>query len=158
MGITEAIRNHRQIMCDTAPIIYFIEEHEVYGAVVDTFFKIIRDTTDYHVFSSVITLTEVLTQPLKKSRNDIVEKYRDFLLNSNNFHLYPIDAIIAEKAAELRSRHSIKTPDAIQLAIGIENNATLFLTNDKALKNIDEIEVLVLEDYLEKEGLGIEEA
>jgi len=44
-------------------------------------------------------------------------------------------------------------PDAIQLAIGIENNATLFLTNDKALKNIDEIEVLVLEDYLEKEAV-----
>jgi predicted nucleic acid-binding protein len=65
------------------------------------------DATDYHVFSSVITLTEVLTQPLKKSRNDIVEKYRNFLLNSKNFHLYPIDAIIAEKAAELRSRHSI---------------------------------------------------
>jgi len=56
MGITEVIRNHRQIMCDTAPIIYFIEEHEIYGAVVDTFFKIIRDATDYHVFSSVITL------------------------------------------------------------------------------------------------------
>ncbi len=28
MGIAEAIRNHRIIMCDTAPIIYFIEEHE----------------------------------------------------------------------------------------------------------------------------------
>ena len=88
---------------------------------------------------------------LKKSRKDIVEKYRDFLLNSNNFYLYPIDAIIAEKAAELRCRYSIKTPDAIQLAIGIENNATLFITNDKALKNIDEIKVLVLEDYLDKE-------
>lgn len=135
-------------MCDTAPIIYFIEEHEIYGSVVDEFFKIIKDASDYHVFSSVITLTEVLTQPFKMSRNDIVEKYRDFLLNSDNFHLYPIDAIIAEKAAELRCRHSIKTPDAIQLAIGIENNATLFLTNDKALRNINEIEVLVLGDYL----------
>lgn len=155
MGIDEAIRNHRQIMCDTAPIIYFIEEHEVYGPVVDTFFGIIRDATEYRVFSSVITLTEVLTQPLKQSRNDIVEKYRDFLLNSRNFQLYPIDSIIAEKAAELRSRYSVKTPDAIQLAIGIENNATLFITNDKNLKNIAEIEVMVLEDYLDKEDLQI---
>jgi len=137
-------------MCDTAPIIYFIEEHEVYGDVADAFFKTIKDATEYHVFSSVITLIEVLTQPLKQSRNDIVEKYRDFLLNSSNFQLYPVDAIIAEKAAELRSRYSIKTPDAIQLSIGIENNATLFLTNDKNLKSIGEITVLVLEDYLDK--------
>jgi len=47
MGIGEAIRNHRQIMCDSAPIIYFIEEHEVYGAVADVFFRTIRDATEY---------------------------------------------------------------------------------------------------------------
>jgi predicted nucleic acid-binding protein len=149
MGIAEAIKNHRIIMCDTAPIIYFIEEHKIFGEIADSFFRTIRDKAEYHAFSSVITLIEVLTQPLKQSRNDIVEKYSDFLLHSPNFHLYPVDAIIAQKAAKLRSKYSIKTPDAIQIAIGIENNATLFLTNDKNLKRVKEITVIVLEDYLE---------
>ncbi len=61
--------------------------------------------------------------------------------------LYSIDAVIAEKSAELRSKYSLKTPDAIQIAAGIENSASLFITNDERLKGIDEIEVLALSDY-----------
>ena len=74
-------------------------------------------------------------------------------MNSGNFSLYPVDALIAEKAAVLRSRYGIKTPDAIQLAIAIENDATLFITNDKRLKNVSEIEVLVLQEYLSEERI-----
>lgn len=148
MGITRAVKKHRRIMFDTAPIVYFIEEHKNYGKITDEIFKVIKDNLDYHAFSSVITLTEVLTQPLRESKRDIVEKYRQFLLNSSNFVVYSIDALIAEKAAELRAQYEIKTPDAMQFAIGIENNAPLFITNDKNLKKINEIEVLVLEEYL----------
>lgn len=135
-------------MFDTAPIVYFIEEHEEFGKIADEIFKTIKDDFSYHSFSSVITITEVLTQPLRKSRRDIYEKYRKFLLNSSNFVIYSIDPIVAEKAAELRAQYGIKTPDAIQLAVGIENNGTLFVTNDRALKRINEIEVLVLKEYL----------
>lgn len=134
-------------MFDTAPIIYFIEEHKDFGKITDEISKFIKDNFDYHAFSSLITLTEVLTQPLRKSKRDIVEKYRQFLLNSSNFTIYSIDPIIAEKAAELRAQYEMKTPDAIQFAVGIENNGTLFVTNDKNLKKISEIEVLVLEEY-----------
>ncbi len=135
-------------MFDTAPLIYFIEEHETFGNVIDEIFKIIRDDDNYYAFSSVITLTEVLTQPLKEAKKDIVEKYRQFLLNSNNFILYSVDSIIAEKAAKLRASYGVKTPDAIQLAIGIENDGTLFITNDENLKKVKEIEIMVLKDYL----------
>lgn len=148
MGITRVIKRHRRIMFDTAPIVYFIEEHKDFGKITDEIFKLIKDNFDYHAFSSVITLTEVLTQPLRKSRRDVVEKYRQFLLNSSNFIIYSIDPIIAEKAAELRAQYGIRTPDAIQFAIGIESNGSLFVTNDKNLKKIKEIEVLVLAEYL----------
>ena len=135
-------------MFDTAPIVYFIEEHEVFGEIADEIFKMIKDDFNYHSFSSVITITEVLTQPLRRSRRDIYEKYRKFLLNSSNFVIYPIDPIVAEKAAELRAKYGIKTPDAIQLAVGIENNGTIFITNDNDLKKVNEINVLVLKEYL----------
>jgi len=148
MGIIEDITTHQRIMCDKAPIIYFIEDHSIYGRVSEELFRFVSINSDVHLFSSVITLTEVLTQPLRKSRFDIAEIYRDFLLNSVNFNLYPVDAIIAEKSAEIRARYSIKTPDAIQIAVAVENNASLFITNDAVLKKIDEIEVFVLSDYL----------
>ena len=70
MVIDEALKKHRRIMCDTAPIIYFIEEHDIYGIVADKIFAFIRDHSSLYAFSSVITLTEVLTQPLRKSRMD----------------------------------------------------------------------------------------
>ena len=49
--------------------------------------------------------------------------------------------IMFDTSAKLRAQYGIKTPDAIQLAIGIENNGSLFITNDKALKKIKEIKV-----------------
>ena len=148
MGIKNVIKKHKRIMFDSAPIIYFIEEHKDFGGITDEIFKLIRDNPEYFAFSSVITLIEVLTQPLRDLREDIVEKYRQFLLNSMNFTIYSIDSMIAEKAAELRARYGTKTPDAIQLAVGMENKGTLFITNDKNLKKIEGIEILVLEDYL----------
>ena len=148
MGIISVIEKHRRIMFDAAPIIYFIEEHRDFGRITDEIFKLIRDNPEYHAFSSVITLIEVLTQPLRDLREDIVKKYRQFLLSSMNFTLYSIDPIIAEKTAELRAQYRIKTPDAIQLAVGIENKGTIFITNDKDLKKIEGIEIVVLEDYL----------
>ena len=148
MELKELIDRHRRIMFDTAPIIYFIEEHKDFGKIVDEIFKTIKDDLGYHAFSSVMTITEVLTQPLRKSRRDLLEKYRKFLLNSSNFTIYSVDPVIAEKAAELRAEYGIKTPDAIQFAVAMENNGTLFVTNDTDLKRVREIEVLVLKEYV----------
>ena len=92
-------------MCDTAPIIYFIEDHKVYGAVVDTFFKIIRDTTDYHVFSSVITLAEVLPKPIQVGQINLAKRFSEFLRKGKNLTLIEISADIAEKAGWLRGRY-----------------------------------------------------
>ncbi|MBN2374284.1 PIN domain-containing protein [bacterium] len=107
-----------------------------------------RDNAEYHAFSSVITLTEVLTFPLKKMMGDIANKYKEFLLYSNNFTVYPIDSQVAEKAAEIKGHYDIKTPDAIQVATAIGNNGTLFITNDKNLKKIDKVKVLTIEDLM----------
>ncbi|PKP60835.1 MAG: PIN domain nuclease [Candidatus Altiarchaeales archaeon HGW-Altiarchaeales-1] len=122
MEIKSVIGKHRRIMFDTAPIVYFIEENKDFSNITDEIFKLINDSHGYYYpFSSVITLIEVLTQPFKKSRMDLVKKYREFLLNASNFTIYSIDPIVAEKAAELRAQYAIKTPDAIQLAVAIEN-------------------------------------
>lgn len=33
MGIGQALEGHRRIMFDTAPIVYFIEEHREFGKI-----------------------------------------------------------------------------------------------------------------------------
>ena len=46
--------------------------------------------------------------------------------------------------------HLIRTPDAIQIAVGIIYGANAFLTNDSSLKKVNDIRVVILEDFLEK--------
>ena len=104
MGVVEELDAHRRIMVDTAPIIYFIEEHPRFGKIVDEIFLALTSEATYHLFSSVIALIEVLTQPIREANRELAEKYRRFLLHSFNFTLYGIDPIIASKAAELRAQ------------------------------------------------------
>ena len=53
---------------------------------------------------------------------------------------------LAIKAAELRAKYNLRTPDAIQLATAIEYNADYFLTNDLRLKSVVEVNSIVLSE------------
>jgi predicted nucleic acid-binding protein len=55
---------------------------------------------------------------------------------------------ISEKAAQLRAKHGLKTPDALQLATVIIHRADYSLTNDPNLKKVKEAKALVVDDYL----------
>ncbi len=151
MGIDEVLNAHTKWVIDTAPVIYYIEEHPKYLRLVDKIFPRLSSTANsIYAVSSLITLTEVLPQPLRQNNHGLAKRYRDFLLKSRNFVLHPVDAPIAERAAEIRAQYQYRTPDAIQLATGLEHNATLFITNDKRLKSFSELTILVLEDFLEQ--------
>lgn len=48
-------------------------------------------------------------------------------------------------AAELRSKYTaLRAADAFQLSVAIHNEAEIFLTADKKLKQIQEIDIFVL--------------
>jgi len=44
----------------------------------------------------------------------------------------------------------IRIPDAIQIAVGIIYGFDAFLTNDSSLKKVNDIRVVILENFLEK--------
>lgn len=98
------------------------------------------------MISSVITLTEVLAQPLKLGNAGLTQKYRDILLNSTDFRLLSITTPIAESAASIRARYSLRTPDALHIATALESGCQAFLTNDKDVKRVAELAVLVLDE------------
>ena len=50
------------------------------------------------------------------------------------------------KAAELRAKYGIRTPDAIQLSSVICKKGDVFITNDIKLKAVKEIKVMTIED------------
>ncbi|HEX9867783.1 MAG TPA: PIN domain-containing protein [Candidatus Tectomicrobia bacterium] len=124
-------------------MIYYVEEKRTYVAKMDAIIAAIEDSP-IEAVSSVITLTEVLTHPLKVGNARLVHEYRNILLNSRRFRLLPITSQIAESAADLRARYNLRTPDALHVAAGIDARCDAFLTNDAGIKRVTEITVLVL--------------
>jgi predicted nucleic acid-binding protein len=128
---------------DTGPLIYYIEEHPAFLAKIKPFFEA-AERNEFRVVTSYVTLIEVLVHPLREGRSELAEEYRNILLQSPALTAVSLDEGIAEESAELRARHGIRTPDAIQLATAIRSGASWFLTNDAELANLPEISVLVL--------------
>ena len=147
MGLVDELKGLR-VCIDTAPIIYFIEKHDRYLNVLRPLFAEI-DAGNIEAITSTITLLEVLVQPLRTKNEGLAERYRNILLHSKGLTTFEILHEVSEMASKLRARYSIKTPDAIQIAVGILYGAKRFLTNDPALKKVSDISVLVLDEFIE---------
>lgn len=145
--IEQAFKGKTVVCLDTAPIIYFIEENSAYLETLQHIFLRI-DEGNLSAFSSYITLMEVLVKPIETQALDLARQYRDLLIGSPGFDLYPLERTVAEKAANLRSKYKLKSPDAIQIATAILFGAQIFLTNDSGFKKVTEIEVLTLDELL----------
>ena len=130
---------------DTSPFIYFIEEHQKYLEFITKFFQANHDKK-FSIVTSTVTLLEVLVLPYKNSMYDLANEYEQILCKSNEIELISIEPEIAKYSAKLRAQYNIRTPDAIQIATSISSKADYFLTNDKRLKTIKEIDVLLLSD------------
>ncbi len=130
---------------DTSPFIYFVEQNPLYVDLMREVFSRITKG-DFQSCSSVITLTEVLVQPLRQNNQTLADEYRDLLFNGVNFQLLSLTASVAETAADLRAKYNLRTPDALQIATALENGCDAFLCNDKDLKRVTELKILILDE------------
>ena len=145
MGIKLQFDN-KKIFLDTAPLIYYIEENPLYAAFLNDLFTT-HENKKIQFVSSVITLLEVLVLPLREGNKKLSEAYENILTNSRSIDVIDINTNIAKIAAQLRADYSLKTPDAILLATAIYSSADFFLTNDKRLQTIKEVNVITLNDF-----------
>lgn len=144
-----ALTNVTRIGLDTAPFIYFVEQHPTYiERVRDVVRRIATGSIVGH--TSVITLSEVLTKPLQVGNTALAQRYRRFLGHSRNLSLDSVDAPIAERAADLRARYGLRTPDAIQIATALAARCSVFLTNDMRLQRVTELHVLMLDEVVQE--------
>lgn len=97
MKLDDALKGVSRLAFDTSPIIYFVEANPSYDKLVSDIFNRI-EASYLEGWTSVITLSEVLVQPIVTGRTDLQSAYRDLLLGSSNFHTVPITASVAERA------------------------------------------------------------
>ena len=149
MGWIEALGD-AVIAMDTAPFIYYLEEHPVYLPLLDPLFDAI-EAGAVQVITSTVTLLEVLVAPHRDGNDDLVDRYRRMLLDTRGVDVRPVSEQVAETAARLRGDYTVRTPDAIQLATAICGQASIFLTNDRRLPSLPDIEEFLVDDLLSEE-------
>jgi len=137
--------HHKNVFLDTAPLIYFIEGNSPFQEKLREIFDL-NERGDFIFITSSITLLEVLVKPLKDGESELANNYKEILLNATGIEMFEVTNSVAIKAAELRAKYGVKTPDAIQLATAIEHSADYFLTNDFRLKSIDNIRSITLNE------------
>jgi predicted nucleic acid-binding protein len=142
----DAIRIADAVYFDTAPLIYFIEDNPEFADLLSPIIQAI-DTGEKLGLSSYVTLIEVLVQPLRQSRPELAQEYRNELVGRASFRLCALDQRVAEEAARIRAVYRFKVPDAIQLATANVHGADVFVTNDGDLRRFPELPVVVLHDY-----------
>ncbi|MBN8591917.1 MAG: PIN domain-containing protein [Anaerolineae bacterium] len=145
MKVAQALASVATLALDTAPLIYYLELNTTYLPRLDIVFNEIGQG-HIQVYTASITLTEVLTKPIREGNQQLQMSYRNLLTSTNNIALISINPTIAERAAELRARYNLKTPDALQIAVALYQQCDAFLTNDLGLKRVTEVQVLVLDD------------
>ena len=122
--VVKDFRN-KTIFLDTAPLIYFIEGNSLYQDKLKKIFDS-NDKGDFTFITSSITLLEVLVKPLRDGQSGLADKYKNILTKAAGIEIFDITIDLAAKAAELRAKYNLRTPDAIQIATAIDNKVAYF--------------------------------
>ncbi|HAK60148.1 MAG TPA: hypothetical protein DCO77_07160 [Nitrospiraceae bacterium] len=147
MTIADELTRLSSVFIDTAPIIYYIEAHPLFGPPTKEIVETLP-SRNISAYSSVVTLTEVLPKPIETGNEILAKKFVEYLEHGAHLTLLEITTDIAKEAGTLRGHYAdLRALDAIQIATALDIKADAFLTNDKKLKKIKEIRVLVLQDY-----------
>ena len=146
-GARTFLRRHKNIAFDTSVFIYQLEANPRFLPATAMLFEWLEHRHSNAV-TSTITMTELLVGPYRASDQRRVVEYYGLLSTYPNLRWIAPGLEVADIAARLRSRHNLRTPDALQAATAIYEQATGFVTNDTLFRRIDHFETLVLDQLL----------
>jgi predicted nucleic acid-binding protein len=142
------LATHRKIGIDTSVFIYQVEENLKYAGITQRIFDWLEGPRARAV-TSTITMLELLVHPYRTDDSESVDSFYALLSTYPHLEWFPLTLSVADRAAGIRARHNLKTPDAVQAATALAGMATGFITNDPAFHRVDELEVLVLDEALQ---------
>jgi predicted nucleic acid-binding protein len=145
MGLIEEVGDG-PVAVDTAPFIYFIEEHPRFGSLVEPLF-VAADAGRLVLVASALTLLEVLVLPYRAGDRLLAGRYEALLTRSRGLRLVDPTRDYLRAAAQLRAAIGVRTPDAIQMATALQAGCVAFVTNDRRLPSLAGLRVLQLHDY-----------
>jgi predicted nucleic acid-binding protein len=141
------LRQHRRIALDTSIFIYQLKANSRYLALTNHIFSWLEQPGSSSI-TSTITMTELLVQPYRALNEQRVDEFFGLLSTYPNLEWIAPDLQIADRAAQIRARHRLRTPDALQAATAVHAGASGLITNDPVFERVDEFDTLVLEQLV----------
>ena len=145
--VAVALGVHRRVGVDSNIFIYQFESDNFpdFAPLSQELFELVQ-AGKIEAITSGITLTEIGVVPYRRGRAEVAYQYGYVLRTMPHLSLVDIDHRVADRAAMLRARYGLRTPDALQLAAAIEGRATAFLTADREFTRAGgEIEIVLLQ-------------
>lgn len=146
--LTAALRAHRRVGLDTSIFIYHFEASSRYAVTAGTALEDLARGV-FAGITSVLTLMEIAVRPLQLGRTEAADEYGILLASYPHLTIVEIDRVIARRAAELRASYRLRPADALQVGACLERGATAFLTNDRDLRRVSELQVILLDDFVD---------
>lgn len=144
MDLIKSLKGNR-IYLDTNIWIYAFEGYFDYSSILEDLFNKF-DNRELIPVTSDLTIAEALVKPFMDGNIKLQNFYTEIFKNNNSIEVIPISKDILIKAAYLSASFKIKLPDAIHAATSILNECHTFLTNDKNLVNLPELNPIILSD------------
>jgi len=141
------LKDVKHIFIDTMVFIYHFEKEARFLQLTTHVLNLV-ETGKIQCSTSCLTLMEILVKPMKKGRQDIVDEYRMLFETFPNLSLIPLDTSVAYEAAYFRSSYNLKPADSIQIASAAISGCDHFLTNDKDLVRVKELNVCYMDNLL----------
>lgn len=135
----------KRVFVDTAPIIYYLENHPQYKDSIIKFFTMCMEK-NIQVITSTITIEEYLVFPYSSGKMELTDNFKRFL-EYMHVEVVDINSTIAEQGAKIRGQYkNFKAMDALQIATAIISGCDMFFTNDKQLRQEKELPCITMED------------
>lgn len=133
-SLAEFLRQNKKVFLDSMIFIYYFEGYEKKSKQLQCLFNAI-EKGETHAFMSLVTISEVLVRPYTLQALDIADEYLRFFNEFPSLTILPFSQETAARAAYVRSKTNLKTPDAIQIAAALTANISGFITSDKQLSS-----------------------
>lgn len=145
--IVDALRSFQRVGFDTPVFVYHIEQISPWATPASAALEAMTDGRFVGV-TSVLTLLEIQVKPLQLGRPEVADAFDALIGDITNLVINDVDGRSARIGAELRAKYGLRTPDSLQIGTCIANGAEAFVTNDRRLRRVKELEIVVLDDFV----------
>lgn len=146
--IADALPEGGLLAIDTSAFIYALDAYPRYLPVVSELFLDLARGRCSGV-TSVVTIMEVTVRPLQLGLTQVADDYEAYLFGYPNLWVRDVDRTTARLAGALRARHRLQPADSLHVASALAAGAVAFLTNDHAIRRVDELPILIIDDFRE---------